>query len=503
MVNMKKLFIACSMLLLLSCNRAEKEGATAVTLNIPASFGQKAIVSQDFSTQSLNSNIVPTDLSDLNCFLALIAGPEEKMRDNVCKYKNTSTQFAVGMITNGFARSGATGAQLNFEVPNGKDRSIYLVGFKVDSTAVAAAGTSVEKVCSNFVKDEALQTYISDPYMLATATGLAMTGEDLSVSMTATYNASNQVGDCKGPDFPNGGGSTGTAPYKFAISFQDGLGTSTKFFSQNKCVGVRFQVQDSSGLRADMSANPNISGRVTMNYNGNAIGTFYHTGGSYGCAPGTEISSASSDMTLSFKNGVTAFSDFVAYFSPSEAQTSTRSITVQNNGSTSLTGEAISMKSGTASFSYVSTSTPPVKYAIYDLFSNKSTGSATTLIDRVVIKANQCRVGALQFLDAHGVPTKMTLTTGPFQNVDITPIGTTSNLKFYPTSSDCSISSNDFSVASIPMVQSSSYGSYNFNYKMAIAYTGFSFSALNASGTSTPAISTGNMSGSSNFWGAE
>jgi len=501
MMDMKKLIIACSMLSLFSCTRAEKEGATAVTLNIPTSLGQKAISSNDLSSQSLNSNIVPVDLSELNCFLALISGPEEKMRDNICKNKSTSIPFAVGMISNGFVRSGATGAKMSFEVPNGKDRAIYLVGFKIDSAAVAAAGTSLEKVCRNFIQDESLQTYISDPYILSSASGLTMTGEDLNVSMTATLDTTNQVGDCKGPDFPDHGGSS-SAPYKFGISFQDGLGTASKYFSQNNCIGVRFQVQDSTGKRADVSINPDIHARVVMNYMGGAIGTFYHTGGGHGCAAGTEISSGSSDMTLSFKNGGTAFSDFVAYFAPSDAQIPTGTITIQDNGSTAG-AEALNMQPGTVGFYYTNTLLPPAHYAIYDLFSNKSTGSASTLLDRVVIKANQCRVGALQFLNSNGVPTRMTLATGPFRNIDITPVGTTSNLKFYPTSTDCSISSNDYSVASIPMTPSTSYGNISFNYKMAIVYTGFSFSALNASGTSTPAISIGDMNSSSNFWGAE
>lgn len=505
MVNMKKLIIACLLLSLFSCTRAEKEGATAVTLNLPANWGQEIETKSLIAPQSLNSGIVPASLSELNCFAALVGGgPDAFMNDNVCSYKNTSGDFTVGMVFPGFTNSGASGTQLKFEVPNGKGRTIYLVGFKIETSSVVAAGSSVEKACATLVKDDSLENYISEPYLISSLKGIDMSGGDLPLTMTATLDTSAKIGDCKGPDFINHNSTPASGvPYKFSISFQDGVGGIAKPFGYDKCVGVRFQVQDSSGNRASMSANPTIQARVSMNYLGSSIGTFYHTGGSYGCQAGYEMSSGSSDMTFAFKNAGTAFSDFVAFFSPSSAQTPTGVITISDNGSTDAGGITTTpMISGSTTFYYYPTSTPPTQYAIYDLYNNRTTAD-TDSSKPMVIKANQCREAYLQFLDVNGVPTRMTLSSGAFRSVDIAPVGTTSNLNFYPSSSDCSISSNDYSTAVIPMSGATNYGAHKFNYKMNIPLTSFSFSAINGSGTSTPAISTGDMSPSSNFWRSE
>lgn len=503
---MKKLVISCSLLLLFSCTRAEKEGATAVTLNLPSTWGEgtseletKSII----SSQSFNSGLVPASLSDLNCFAVLVGGPESSMSNNICKYKTSLDPFAIGIAIPGFTNGGASGAQLKFEVPNGKSRSIYLVGFKILESSVVAAGSSLAKTCSNLIKDSSLENYISEPYMISTTSGINMTGEDLAISMTANLNTGLIIGDCKGPLFPSNGGISGGVPYRIGISFQDGVGTSPKVLGPEKCVGVRFQVQDSSGKRANMIDNPTIKARVTMNSGGSAIGTFYNTGGSYACQSGTEMSSGSSDMTFAFKNNGTAFSDFVAFFSPSNVQGPNGSITVIDNGSLDSSGNTTTpMLSSTLSFDYSSTSINPARYAIYDLFNNRSTYS-TDASNAMVIKANQCREAYLQFLDANGVPTKLALNSGVFRSVEITPVGTTSNLKFYSSSSDCSISSNDLSTAVIAMPALTNYGGFKFYYKMAIPLSVFSFSALNGSGTSTPAISTGDMDSTSNFWRSE
>lgn len=508
---MKKFLIACSILSLFSCVRAEKEANTSVTLNLPANFGKPVATSakvsaKTVSPQSLNSSIVPGSLSEMNCFVVLVSGPEERMRDNVCEYKTTLEKFYVGQLAGGFYKAGASGARMSFDVPNGKDRGIYLVGFKIDTSASNTAGLTAEGVCNRFINDESMDTFVSQPYMIANSTGLTMTGEDLNIEMTATLNSSAVIGDCKGPDFPsNNNNPSSGIPARFGISFQDGVGTSSKPFSSYKCVGVRIQIQDANGNRANVSSTPSVNtfnAKVTMNHNGNPIGTFYHTGGGYGCAPGTEMSSGSSDMTIAFSNMGTVFSDFVAYFSPSDAQTPTGTMTVSDAGSTYL-GVSHDMTAGTISYRYDNVTSTPQYYAIYDLYNNKSTGSATTLATRNVIKTNECRVGALQFLDVNGVPTRMSLSTGPYRTVDITPVGTTSNLRFYASSWDCSISSNDFSTATVSFTPYSNYGSYHFNYKMAIAMTQFSFSAVNGAATSTPVLVSGDMSSNSNFWSSE
>jgi len=505
---MKKIIIACSLLSLFSCTRAEKEGATSVTLNLPSTWAQHeagAVETKSVITPlSLNSSIVPANLSDLNCFAVLVGGPEAGMSDNICKYKSTSDTFTVGMALAGFTNNGASGAQLKFEVPNGKSRSIYLIGFKILTSSVVAAGSSVEKACASLIKDDSLENFISEPYLISTANEINMSGEDLAIPMTATLNSTLKIGDCKGPDFPDHGGSSGNGqPAKFAISFQDETGSITKQFRPNQCIGVRFQVQDSDGKRADMSTNPNISGRVTMNYGGSAIGTFYHTGSPFGCQAGYEMSSGSSDMTISFKNAGVAFSDFVAFFEPSGVQVPTGTLQFANNNSTSNDGStAVPITSTSKMFYYSATTSTPMSYAIYDLYNNRSTASTTNSIP-MVIRANECRVGFLQFLDSSGVPTRLNLSTGPYKNVEIAPVGTTSNLNFYASSSDCSANSAPALSTSLSMAPYSNYAMQRFNYKMAIPLSAFSFSALNAAGSSTPAISTGDLNSSSNFWRSE
>lgn len=501
MVYMKKLIIGCSLILLFSCNRAEKEGATKVTLNLPSSWGISSKESGAISTQSLNSSIVPTSLADLNCFVVLVGGDD--LKRNTCGYKNSSVTYPVGRVLGGFYNAGgASGTQISFDVESGDNRSIYLVGFKVDissaSPAMVAKGITASTVCSKFISDPCLENFISEPYMIATEKGVKMVaGESLSVDMTATLDTSNRVGDCTGDDFPKLSCNDGIkgVPYKFGISFQDDLGGVAHPLGPDKCIGVRFQIQDAYGNRASVPSTANYAGKVNMNYLGNAIGTFYHANSTIGCASGTEMSIGSNDMTVAFSNNGSAFSDFVAFFSPSNAQspTGTLQIAFSSDGSA-----ATPLLNGSTTF-YFGTSTPAVKYAIYDLYNNRST-SSTTNLNPMVIRVNECREGYLQFQDANGVPTKLSLSSGTFKDIEVAPQGTTSNLTLYSSSSDCSSGNSFVYSRSIAQPQLSNNASYMFYYKMAIPLTTFSFSALNTSGTSTPAITSGDLNSGSNFW---
>lgn len=485
--RMKKIFVLLAAFSLFSCVRAEKDMSTQVTLNLPSHFAHQTAI----APLSLNSGIVPASLSELNCFIVLVSGPEAGMSRNTCTYKNTTSTFPVGLKSKSIFRNAGDAASLSMDVPNGKNRALHLIGFKVD-TSVGGGSYTSQYVCENFIGNDTLENLISEPYILAEQSEIQMSGDPITLDLTATLNSSYKVGDCKGPAFPNSGvGGSARIPSRFGISFQDGIGTAATYFGPSKCFAVRVQVQDSVGNRADMSANPTIIAKINT-VQGSSIGTFYHLGGSQACAAGTEIIPVSSDITVAFNNGGTGFSDFLMYFAPSNAQGADGNLVARDGGS------SIAMVQGVTAFSFdISGATrTPAKYAIYDTFNNKSTDSFLSTATRNIIKANQCRQATLQYMDSYHVPTMLNLSTGPYQSVSINSSVSTT---FYSSSSDCTGGINGSSSWLAGMPSYSNYGGANFFYKVNVVSSNFYFTATNV-GSGTPAILSADLTSGTNFW---
>lgn len=461
-----------------------------VTFNLPVHSSSTSEV----AALDLNSSLNPTSMSEVNCYVVLVSAPD--LNKSYCKYKYTSEVFNVGLLKGGFYTDASTAASVKFEVPSGKDRALRLIGFRVNATS--SAGLTNAGVCSDFVQTSGHDSYVSEPFLVSEVGGLDMpAGGEKVVDMTATFAGTNQIGDCKGPAFPNGNStSSGGPPAKLAITFQDSLGTSTNPFTLDKCLAMKVQVQDASGNRASIPSGMRIRAAINEKFSAASVGSFYGpSGASDNCDPGNFISPVSDQINIEFFNTVTnmPFTDAYYFFSPSNAQTPTGTLDVATLASSDMT-----LVSASTPFSFDTSSTTPFKYGVYDMFSHKSTASSSSG-SPILVKANECRPASIQFLDPWSVPAKTMIYS--FH----APIGLTSNgvgsstVKFYPSSSDCTTGSSEQTSMSFAPTNATT-SSHNFYYKVPTAML-FSFLVYNI-GTGTPTISSGDLTGANNFWEA-
>ncbi len=486
---MNKIYFFLIVVLLSSCDRAEKKSISKVSFNLPAQQALSIVTPQNLNP---NGTINPTALSDINCYGVLVSGPEDFLRQNQCTLAATLAPFDVGFFIGGFSAS-AAGTSITFDVASGKDRVFRLVGFQVDTSSLTTAGLSAAQVCAQFKTNDVYQNYMSDPYILGQAAGVELLGgATQQVDLAATFNSNLKVGDCKGPDFQS---NKNGLPTKLAINIQDiAIGTNAKPLTSGSCVPMKFQLQDSNGFRPDLSANPIITAKLKVNYLGSSIGTFYAPQGvSSDC---TVPITNSADLTISFYNTSTntAFSDALYFFKPNPSATNPiLALTDLNNVLTGIT----------RTYVYSNTSSTPTHYGIYDLYNNISTEFTNTALKTSYVRRNECRPASLQFLDSNGVPVSLT-TPSVGQQIIINDSASVGGIVFYPNYNDCLNGLNQTEYRTIVLPNMNYISSMVFAYKIVqSSVTNFSFSITNDAGSGgTALIPSGDLTAASNFWSA-
>ncbi len=473
---MKKLSLLVCFVALAACDRAEKQSTTNVTLNLPERF------SESLTVQGLNPDglIIPSSVNDFNCYALLISGPEDFLKKNTCQYKSNSAYFPVGYFRGGyyFATAANVGAKaISLEIESGKDRAVRLIGFKVvaPNTFLSAA-----TICQGFKYIESFQQHISDPYILSEKTGLEMPASgSVTLDMKATFSATNQVGDCKGPDF-NNFNETKLPPARFAAMLQSGVGVAGKPLRLNDCVGVRFQLRDANNGNPDLSSNAIIKATIkTVDGSGNPIGSFYNpntTSPTFCASADMTATTGSGDISISFNANTTGplFRDVLLFYEPYSPLSSDIQLAVLNDNS------SISMSGVVKPLSWDVTSSDPTKYAVYDFFNN------TTFSNTV--RVNECRTGAVQFMDVNDVPTGIFTSGGPYQTIGVTS-SAPANVSFF-SSGDCTGGSSN--TAYLNPLNNTYLAGLKFFYRVNAAISNFTFSVTN-SNTGTPAVSGGDV----------
>lgn len=217
---MTKIFIfTLSVVLLMGCDRLKLEDTTKIQIQLPSAPLTSA--KTDVSASTSNSSPEPTGFTGaypVNCYMVAAAGPEEAMSKNKCFSRdNVNPSFAnrpVGIFVGAVPASGV----VSIDVPSGRDRSIYLVGFH-------AADMSY---CRDFKAFGFPEGTLSHPYFLGEKTGLELkAGATVDISLNASFNANNVL-DCTGPDFPesNGGGNPQVEANHLAADFYHSVGVS-------------------------------------------------------------------------------------------------------------------------------------------------------------------------------------------------------------------------------------------------------------------------------------
>lgn len=159
-----------SCLLVFGCDRPTPEKTDARILIQFPSAGHEAIVqgSASFKTNSTFSDgskwlgAPPSTTADFNCFMLVLAGSDghPSLTGNSCKRLDGSVMFQGGIIAGGFRPNSA----VRILVPVGKDRSLYLVGFRTSDLSQCVTDQSRGGVFSPqaFSKPYLLTTYRGD-----------------------------------------------------------------------------------------------------------------------------------------------------------------------------------------------------------------------------------------------------------------------------------------------------------------------------------------------------
>jgi hypothetical protein len=196
-------FVISAFLILMNAGCTRKAGGiSTLKISIPANFGSNKVTNLNYSEtttqQSVsaqsddgakwNSSLNPIMMSDVNCFLIAVAGPEADMQRNYCTTTSGET-LKIGRWVGGIP----SGASLSMEVPSGPSRQIMVVGFK------GLAGS-----CTNFKSGNMNDQSLSEPHVVGVLTKDLTAGNvNVAVPVPISVFPANmlKIKDCKGPDF--------------------------------------------------------------------------------------------------------------------------------------------------------------------------------------------------------------------------------------------------------------------------------------------------------------
>ncbi|HPI41075.1 MAG TPA: hypothetical protein PLJ21_09740, partial [Pseudobdellovibrionaceae bacterium] len=207
-----------------SCERAKVENAQLV-LKLPASSvetsnsiensnsGEKPI-SQKVSTladeTSWNTSLIPTNISQIDCYAVFVGGAESLMRTNSCEIGPTA-----GLASNkkiffgphvGFIKAGG---EISIEVPSGQ-RDIYLMGLKENPGSGA---------CKSFAGTNPDKSNLSQPMIIGVNQVVLNPGTQV-VEIMQSLDSNQLLQSCTFMQSESGGNGTGTTPEAFP--FGDG-----------------------------------------------------------------------------------------------------------------------------------------------------------------------------------------------------------------------------------------------------------------------------------------
>lgn len=455
-----------------ACQRAEKEASTSLK------FSLDGVVANSTSS-----------LSEMNCFGVFVSSETDSdLQKNKCSYANESTfkasGFTYGKFYGPFYRpKGIEGADISISVPNGDNRVLRLVGVNVDASGSVDGDALQALACSSLNRK-----YIDSFYNIAESKPLQLTGDDLSVDLTAVFDTSKEipVATCTNLNSSEVSG----VPSRVAVIIQDNL-NSNSVNSANNCVGVKFQLQDAYGKPATSSSA--ISASIIESFGSTSIGNFYNRVASSSidlCALSNQVAVVDQKIEISFSAGT---SDKHYFFRPNAA------IYLAANGIVPIAVKSDGLSGGYAEAKFTLGSRTPTKYAFYDLFSNASTVTSTSS-NPAILKKGECRFGSLQFLDQYSVPQQ--LTTGAMTpdtiRIATDPAG---SIEFYPSPTACSVMSGATGHLDFLFTSNFATTGHGFFYRVSnTAPSNISFTVRNMLNTISPVISNGEVQSNSNLW---
>lgn len=186
-IRVLTLVAAVFTLLNAGCTR-KTDGPTTVKFRLPPKSAFKK--SGDVNAQTVSQ------ISDFDCLGVMVTGPEAALSQNTCYKEDESTEFyKAGKPYGPFVFLNASSQDISIEVPRGDSRVVRVIGF------TSKSGTCID-----------LDNDIDEPFVLATSSPLTLNGPAQAIELQLRFDAANEIGDCKGPDFSENDGPSG-GPY--------------------------------------------------------------------------------------------------------------------------------------------------------------------------------------------------------------------------------------------------------------------------------------------------
>lgn len=133
----------------------------------------------------------PASFADIGCYGVMIGGPEAYMSENSCSVGPTAAAKIIRVWDwfGGFAP--ASEQEIEIIVPAGESRSIYVVGFAINSNST----------CADFKAAGIPKAELSNPFVIGQAQAALPAGQVTSVVIPVQFDPDKKIGSCEGPKF--------------------------------------------------------------------------------------------------------------------------------------------------------------------------------------------------------------------------------------------------------------------------------------------------------------
>lgn len=232
------------------CDRLKLDEQTKIQIQLP---GSASSLSSKVETSFVGLSPIPSGMTGdlpINCYLIAASGPEPELRRNICQRKDGTNVFAPRHV-GPWVGAAPAGTAIAIDVPSGKDRVIFVVGFH--ATSVTA--------CRDF-KANGFPGHaeISDPYLVGEAGNLELKpGETKDLPLNVSFNPENRFDGCDGPDFPDHSGPGMPAPTQIHIAkewFPYGK------FVADRCQSFDLVLKDDQGRHASFPVGIDVTPEV-------------------------------------------------------------------------------------------------------------------------------------------------------------------------------------------------------------------------------------------------
>lgn len=450
------LFGAISLFGFFGCNRSTPD-STKIRLELKTPSGEVSTASE------------PTTLADFDCYAVLLVNPSASLNSNSCLFTDGAVSTDLTLNYQQFIGGFYKDDSIEFEVANGRDRSIQLVGLK---TNFGANTTQARSSCINIRNERLAQ--MSQIYLIGESGKFeVLPAKTTTVTVQNLFLNPNlyKLNSCTGNSKPSPKVTAGP-PVLARLIMQDQLTN----LGYGACIGGMVQLVDAAGNPADVTEDIAIQLQSAAGTN-----RFYRN---YENCTGAGVSA----QILNFFDGTNRFNHIPIFFKPLNATTTSINLVKQMGPATlntvdtaiTVTSYAIPLPGGNL---------PQLQ--IFDSFSNRSTVGADSL-NPIVVKRGVCRTALVQLTGSSIPPQPFFLSGSGAPVVLITVIKDGSgDFLFYPNNSCTSVADlNSLSIAlpvasNVPYIAEFSYvvpNGVDNNFRLQVAI------ALN-SATYGPAIS--------------